>query len=69
MSIVTRPNAGAGADDPKTGMNWEVAPGKYVVEVQLPGEKVHTENVTVGANETWGVMILPTGTTLKIPIY
>lgn len=61
--------AGAGADDPKTGLNWEVAPGKYTVEVKLPGEKIHTENLTIGADETWGVMILPTGVPLAIQLY
>jgi hypothetical protein len=53
--------AGAGADDPKTGLNWEVAPGKYTVEIKLPGEEVQTEKLTIGAGEIWGVMVLPPG--------
>jgi hypothetical protein len=61
--------AGAGADDPKTGINWEVAPGKYTVEIKLPGGKGQTETVTIGAGETWGVMILPTGAPLAIQVY
>jgi hypothetical protein len=61
--------AGAGADDPKTGVNWEVAPGKYTVEIKLQGEKVQTENLTIGADEIWGVMILPNGAPLAIQLY
>src|SRR5262249_43072797 len=61
--------AGAGADDPKTGLNWEVAPGKYTVEIKLSGEKVQTETLTISADETWGVMILPTGGSLVIQLY
>ncbi len=61
--------AGAGADDPKTGVNWDVAPGKYSVSVQLPGENVQTEEVTIGADEIWGVMILPNGAPLVLQLY
>lgn len=61
--------AGAGAEDPKTGLNWEVAPGKYTVEIKLPGEQVQTENLTIGADEIWGVIILPTGAPLAIQLY
>jgi hypothetical protein len=61
--------AGAGAKDPKTGVSSEVAPGKYSVEIKLPGEQAQTENLTVGADETWGVMILPSGSPLAIQLY
>lgn len=61
--------AGAGADDPKTGLNWEVAPGKYTVEIKFPAEKIHTRSLTIRADEIWGVMIHPTGTPLAIQLY
>jgi hypothetical protein len=61
--------AGAGARDPKTGINWEVAPGKYTVEIKLPGGGAQTETVTIGAGETWGVMVLPTGAPLAVQVY
>jgi|GEM_PF-1000369 len=61
--------AGVGADDPKTGLNWEVAPGKYTVEIKLPGEKAQTENLTIGVDEVWGVVILPTGGYLTFQLY
>jgi hypothetical protein len=66
---VTKVAAGAGAEDPKTGVNWEVAPGKYSVEIKIPGEAVQTEQLTIGANETWGVMILPNGVPLPIQVF
>lgn len=59
---------GAGANDPKTGLNWEVAPGKYTVEIKLPDEAVRTEELTIGADEAWGVIILPTGA-LPVQLY
>lgn len=61
--------AGAGAKDPKTGLNWDVAPGKYTVEIKLAGEEVQTEKLTIGADETWGVIIAPTGGYLAVQLY
>lgn len=61
--------AKAGADDPKTGMNWEVAPGKYAVEIKLPGQAVKSETLMIGADEAWGLMILPTGDCLPVQLY
>jgi len=61
--------AGAGADDPQTGLNWEVPPGRYVVEIKLPGEKIETEKLTIGAGEIWGVIIVPAGGSLTFQLY
>ncbi|MCY2962599.1 MAG: hypothetical protein NT069_02930, partial [Planctomycetota bacterium] len=61
--------AGAGANDPKTGLNWEVAPGKYTVEIKLPGAAVRTETLTIAADEAWGLIILPNGETLPVQVY
>jgi hypothetical protein len=61
--------AGAGANDPKTGLNWEVAPGKFTVEIKLPGEKVRSETLTIGADEAWGLIILPNGESLPVQVY
>jgi hypothetical protein len=61
--------AGAGAKDPKTGLNWEVTPGKYTVEVKLAGEAAQSETLTIGADEAWGLMILPTGGCLPVQLY
>src|SRR5262249_48842168 len=61
--------AGAGAQDPKTGLNWEVPPGKYTVEIKLPGRAVQSETLTIGADEAWGLIILPTGGSLPVQVY
>lgn len=61
--------AGAGANDPKTGLNWEVAPGKYTVEIKLPGAAVQSETLTIGADEAWGLVILPAGGCLPVQLY
>jgi hypothetical protein len=61
--------AGAGAQDPKDGVKWEVGPGKYVVESKSPGESAQVETLMLGADETWGVMIGPTGSYLTVQLY
>lgn len=61
--------AGAGAEDPKTGLNLEVAPGKYTVGIKLPGKAVRSEVLTIGADESWGLMILPNGESLPVQLY
>ena len=61
--------AGAGANDPKTGLNWEVAPGKYTVDIQLPDEDPKTVTLTIGVDEAWGIIILPTGEALPVQVY
>lgn len=59
----------AGAKDPNTGLNWDVAPGKYVIEIKVPGEANASETLTIGADEAWGVVILPTGGCLPVQLY
>ena len=49
--------AGAGARSPKTGFNWEVAPGNYTVQVKSG----QSEKLTISADETWGVIFGPSG--------
>ena len=61
--------AGAGATDPKTGLNWDLAPGKYTVEIKLPGKAVQSKMLTIGANEAWGLMILPTDDCLPVQLF
>jgi len=48
---------GAGAEDPKTGLNREVTPGNYIVEIKPTGEPVQAEKLKLGADEVWGVII------------
>lgn len=61
--------AGAGAQDPKTGLNWDVAPGKYTIEIRRAGQVAQPEILTINADEAWGVMILPTGECLSLQVY
>jgi hypothetical protein len=61
--------AGAGADDPKTGLNFEIVPGKFIVEIKLPDQAANTETLNIAADETWGIVILPTGDCLPIQLY
>ena len=61
--------AGAGAEDPKNGTNMEVAPGNYIVEIKPPGQQDQSEKLKLGAGETWGVIIGPSGGYLAAQIY
>lgn len=61
--------AGAGADDPKTGLNWDIAPGTYTIEISYPGKAAQTEKLTIAADEAWGLVILPTGGSLAVQLY
>jgi hypothetical protein len=61
--------AGAGGEDPKTGLNWEIGPGNYTVEVRPPGQQVQSETIKIQAGETWGVIIGPTGGYLTAQLY
>jgi len=53
--------AGTGAKDPKDGTSLNVLPGKYSFTIKSPGQPDATEDLNVSADETWGVIVLPTG--------
>ncbi|HEY6025092.1 MAG TPA: hypothetical protein VIV34_13050 [Pseudolabrys sp.] len=52
--------AGAGTKSPD-GPALDVAPGKYRYSVKLPGKPAQADDVELGADETWGLMIGPGG--------
>jgi hypothetical protein len=52
--------AGAGAKGPD-GPTIDLPPGKYKISFKVARGPVQTEDVEVGANETWGVIIGPGG--------
>ncbi len=52
--------AGVGTKAPD-GPTLDVPPGKYKYSVKLPGKPAQSDEVEVGADETWGLMIGPGG--------
>ena len=52
--------AGAGMKGPD-GPVLELAPGKYKFSVKMPGQPTSNDELNVGADETWGVLIGPGG--------
>ncbi len=52
--------AGAGTTAPD-GPTLDLAPGKYKYSIKLAGRPVQNDEVEVGADETWGLMIGPGG--------
>ena len=43
------------------GPMLDLPPGKYKYSIKLPGKPVQNDEVEVGADETWGLMIGPGG--------
>ncbi len=52
--------AGAGTKSPD-GPMLDVPPGKYKYSIKLPGKPAENDEVDLGADETWGLMIGPGG--------
>ena len=52
--------AGAGTKAPD-GPTLDLAPGKYKYSIKLPGRPPQNDDVEVGADEIWGLMIGPGG--------
>jgi hypothetical protein len=61
--------AGQGAEDPKTTLNYSVAPGKYDLIIKIPGEAPQSERLDITAGTTWGVVTLPTGGYMASRLY
>lgn len=53
--------AGTGAADPSAALSLPLAPGAHQVTIKLSGEGDQTESLQLGADETWAVMVVPTG--------
>jgi len=52
--------AGAGTKGPD-GPILDLPPGKYKYSIKLPGKPIQNDEVEIGADETWGLMIGPGG--------
>lgn len=57
-AIKVAPGAGTKAPD---GPTLDLAPGKYKYSIRLPGKPLQNDEVELGADEIWGVMIGPGG--------
>lgn len=53
--------AGVGGKDPKDATSLQLAPGKYKVTIKIAGEDDQSEDMQLGADETWGLVVSPTG--------
>jgi hypothetical protein len=53
--------AGVGGPTSPNGPTLELAPGKYKYALQIAGRPVRTSELTVGADDTWGLMVAPGG--------
>lgn len=61
--------AGAGAKNPKTGINWEVVPGNYTIEIKLASGQTQSEKLKIGPDETMGVIVNGSGGFDAIELY
>lgn len=59
--------AAAGTKKPD-GPTLDLAPGKYKYSIRLPGKPAQTDEVELGADETWGLMVGPGGV-LALRVY
>ncbi len=58
--------ANSGTNGP--GVMLDVAPGKHKVSVKLAGQPAHDDEIEVGADESWGLLIGPGGV-LPVQVY
>jgi hypothetical protein len=59
--------AGAGMKGPD-GAIIDLPPGKYKVSAKLPGKPASEDEIEVGANQTWGILVGPGGV-LPMQVY
>jgi hypothetical protein len=53
--------AGAGQRGPASGPQLELPPGAYKFSLKMPGKPAASDEITVAADETWGLLIGPGG--------
>jgi len=60
----------AGAGGPQTrGPVLDLPPGKYKYAVKVAGRPARNNEIDVGADDAWGVMIVPDGDALSLHVY
>jgi hypothetical protein len=61
--------AGQGTTNPKSALNYTVAPGKYDLQIIPTGQAAKAESLEIAAGTTWGVIVLPGGDYLFNRLY
>ena len=61
--------AGQGTTNPKSALNYTVAPGKYDLQIIASGQAPKAESLEIPAGTTWGVIVLPGGDYLFNRLY
>ena len=61
--------AGQAATNPKSALNYTVAPGKYELQIVPAGQAAKAESLEIAAGTTWGVIVLPDGDYLFSRLY
>ena len=61
----------AGIGSPKTpkGPLLDLPPGKYRYEIKIAGRAPVSDTIALGAGDTWGLMVGPTGRALPLQLY
>lgn len=61
--------AGAGGPQSPKGPTLDLRPGKYSYSLKVEGRSARNDTIEIAANDTWGLMIAPTGEVLPLQIY
>jgi hypothetical protein len=61
--------AGAGGPQSPRPPMIDLPPGKYRYAVKIAGGPARNDQIEIGAGDTWGVMIAPSGEVLPLQMY
>jgi hypothetical protein len=61
--------AGAGGPQSPKGPMLDLPPGKYQYSLKVAGGPTRNEQIEIAADDTWGVMIAPSGEVLPVRMY
>jgi hypothetical protein len=62
-------SAGVGGPQSPKGPTLELPPGKYSYTLKVEGRATRNGTIEIAADDTWGLMIAPTGEALPLQIY
>jgi hypothetical protein len=61
--------AGVGGPQSPKGPTLDLPPGKYSYALKVEGRATRNSAIDIAADDTWGLMIAPTGEALSLQIY